>query len=169
MPATHLVVALFTLLAPPPQSTQPATMPGLPASQRASVRDVRQLDIYRKLLRERDAAQPLLPTHDPSENENDAQTTAGGLLLEGTMLVQKSGRLVREAERSLFEFDALGIRNAPSSFELVRNALLETAENAAERGGNQFIITAEVTRYRGRNLLILKQVNIRPPSRNLSH
>ncbi len=168
MPATHLVVVLFTLLAPPPQSTQPATAPGLPASQRASVRDVRQLDIYRKLLRERDAAQPLLPTHDPS-HDDDAQTTAGGLLLEGTMLVQKSGRLVREAERSLFEFDALGIRNAPSSFELVRNALLETAENAAERGGNQFTITAEVTRYRGRNLLILKQVSIRPPSRNLSH
>lgn len=165
MPPVCLTWVFVALVASPQQSTQPASLPQIPASQRAAVRDVRQLDIYRKLLRERDAEQPLLPT---AEHPTDSTESAvGGLLIEGTMLVQKSGRLIREADRSLFEFDALGVRGAPSTIELVRNGLLETAESAAERGTDQFTVTAEVTRYRGRNYLILKQVSAKLSNRNL--
>jgi hypothetical protein len=90
------------------------------------------------------------------------------LLLEGTMLVERAGRLVRDGEKSMFEFVSEAGDEHLHSMELLPSQLLEAMENEAEQGGETFIVSGEVTRYRGRNYLRLVKVLRRVGHGNLA-
>jgi hypothetical protein len=142
---------------PKPVDSQPAT---LPADTGTTLRKPAQANILRNLLGQRDRLRPIQPR--PSEEPSEAGAGVGPdglpLLLEGTFLVERPGRLMREDGRAVFVFrvdaDSAGSRSMP----MLENQLLETMEREAKAGFSEFIISAEVTRYRGRNFLLLRKV-----------
>jgi len=159
-----LVLAVLSAAAGPlaepqgPPATQPASQPSRWSPRRHPV----QAEIYEQLLRdaERMSARPIFPV-DPRTGRpagGAEQTNVLGLLPEGTVLVDRKGRLVRSGTRAEFQFDP---GNAPegaaTSMEILRNGLLELMETEAASGVTEFVITAEVTRYRETNYLLLRK------------
>jgi len=137
-----------------PATDQAATQP----ASRPAPRDPEQARIFETLLRESDRphARPVLSeATGPATRGGEAAT--GALLLDGTPLSQCAGRLVCSGDRSLFEFKSgAPAEGAPSAMEILRNAWLEAMEAELATGVSEFIISAEVTRYRGRNYLLVR-------------
>lgn len=157
------LAATFTALpAPPPQEAgtqlaSPASQPASqPANASATLRKPEQARILEQLIRDAERPRPIIPDSStdvrPADSERDR-----GLLLEGTILVERQGRLIRSDERSLFEM-RLESDGANRTLEILPNAWLEAMEREAATGASEFIITAEVTRYRGENYLIVRKV-----------
>jgi len=130
----------------PPTATQPTTRPRPP-----------QAEIYRRLLEEHERparVQPAEPIRPVGAAPQDEQ--ASMLLPEGTMLIDRAGRIVRSEGRSIFRFVG-GSEEGLPAMELLPNGLLEAMEREAEAGVTQFYITALVTRYRGENYLFIQK------------
>ncbi len=130
-----------------------------------------QAEVIEQLLRNRERSNLILP-QDPDAvivgGESAAAAPGQKLLLEGTMLVERAGRLVRDGEKSMFEFVSEAGDEHLHSMELLPSQLLEAMENEAEQGGETFIVSGEVTRYRGRNYLRLVKVLRRVGHGNLA-
>ena len=164
-----LIALAFTLVSAAPQEP-PAPIPpadsqptSQPAGSGSSLRKPQQAEILRKLLLQREPTQPILPTPDattPAETASQPATgtSPGQLLVDGTFIVERSGRLVIENNRALFVFHVDGDNLDLPAMELNPNQLLETMEREAELGFTDFVISAEVTRYRGHNFLNLRKV-----------
>ena len=165
-----LILTSFTQDPPAKQTTEPQAEEKTPTSQPATKaqyqRNPNQARILKELLRDVDQERPKPILSDPDigldayrENEDES------LLLEGTVLKRRLGRLVRSGIRSEFHFIS---SDSKEQEELImqfnRNSLLEAMETEAEAGVRQFIITAEVTRYRGQNYL-----NLYKYRRQISH
>jgi hypothetical protein len=137
-----------------PPSSEPTSQP----ATRPSLRHPVQARIYEELLRdaEQSRAAPLLPV-DPETGRAAAETESRmSLLLEGTPLIERTGQLVRSGQRSEFRFEPGGLAGEmPDTMEILRNSWLEAMEREAEAGVQRFVISAEVTRYRDRNYLLL--------------
>ncbi|MFQ5807708.1 MAG: hypothetical protein ACE5I3_14780 [Phycisphaerae bacterium] len=153
------LIAVSAALAPQQAKKQTAETPtSQPASQpaaRASPRSPRQAQIYRALLgdTERPPPKPILPV---SENAPGVAEADASLLPEGAVLMERPGRLMRSAGRAVFHFKpGSPAEGAPETMECNKNGLLEAMEAEADAGVKEFIISAEVTRYRGRNYLNL--------------
>jgi hypothetical protein len=147
-----------------PEAVQPA------ATQPAASRPrPPQAEVYRQLLEEQEGAarvyppEPIRPVGSRGEEERGAE-----LLPEGTMVVDRAGRLVRSEERSVFRFLGGQEGGALRPMQLLPNGLLEAMENEAEAGVTQFYITALVTRYRGANYLFLQKYRRQVSHGNLS-
>ncbi|MFO0837202.1 MAG: hypothetical protein U1D55_01650 [Phycisphaerae bacterium] len=89
------------------------------------------------------------------------------LLLEGTMLVDRPGRIVIRGERAEFEFAPDASGKGARSMEILRTQLLEYMEREAAGGVSEFTVSAEVKRYRGRNTIELVKVARRIDHGNL--
>jgi hypothetical protein len=172
----------------PPQSTQPATAPATqpsernraaasqPASQPANTsttfRKPPQAEVLADLLRRTE--QRVIPQtrfgDKPTADGATAQPTqqAGNLLAEGETLIERPGRLIRTGERSEFAFNPGALLAGPESMEVVPNRWLELMEEEAKSGQNEFIISGEVTRYRGKNYLRILKVTQRVPHGNIA-
>ena len=72
------------------------------------------------------------------------------LLADGTGLVERPGRLIWEKGKPVFVFIMQEGGSRLQSMELLPNQLLEALEQEAERGISEFVISARVTRYKGR-------------------
>lgn len=149
-----------------PADSQPAARPGEGA---AGGRRPQQSDVLRDLLLQQGRNRPV-PAKAPET------TAAGGprlgpdgqpLLLEGTFLIERPGRLVYDGGRPRFEFMLDDGATAPRIVELLPNQLLETLEQEARLGFSEFVISAEVTQYQGANYLILRKVLRRVSNGNL--
>jgi len=143
--------------------TPPASQPTSQPAVRATPRSPEQARIFQELLRdtERPRAKPILSVSE------DARSVAGdaSLLPEGTVLIERPGRLVRSGERSEFHLKPDSPADgAPNVMEFNKNGLLEAMEAEAAAGVREFVISAEVTRYRGRNYL-----NLLKYGRRISH
>ena len=151
-----------------PPDTQPASRP---SEFSTTLRRPEQANILKGLLRREERPEPVKP-EDPDAASGEAETKVGAdgkpLLLEGTLLVERPGRLVREEGRSKFVLHAEGDASAARSMEILPNQLLEAIEREAEAGFTEFVVTAEVTRYRDRNYLILLKILRRVGHGNLS-
>jgi len=159
----------------PPTDTQPA------ATQKASdpdeagstLRKPAQAEILRNLLQQQERRQPIRSQEPGADAESSPARAAGvdaeghPLLLEKTFLVERPGRLVHEGKVAKFVFRVGADSEATRTMEILPNQLLETMEREAEAGFTAFIISAEVTRYRGRNYLLLRKVLRRVGSENL--
>lgn len=109
----------------------------------------------------------------PSSGDASASpSTAGGraTMIDGTLIVRRTGRLVRDTSRWHFEFDD---RQATGhgSLALLPNQSLEIMTQSAERGagGLVFIVSGEVTQFGPENFLLVRGVtrvldlgNLRP-------
>lgn len=137
-----------------PTTTRPATTTSAPASG-VSLRRPAQAEILRQLLRDREDRRPILPRSDSPA----ATQSAGRLILEGTMIGERTGRIVKEGSRSVVEIDAVEGESESRRFVLLENELLELAEVEIERGVTRFRISGQVTRYRGRNGLLLVKIS----------
>jgi hypothetical protein len=160
-----------------PQQT-PGEPPEVPASQPASQpaeqpgpRDPEQARIFQALLRgsEGPRAQPILSEPVTGAGEGEGEGGGGSLLLDGTPLSQRAGRLVHTGDTSVFQFESGSpIEGAPETMEILKNAWLEHMEAEAEAGVKEFVISAEVTRYRGRNYLLIRNFHRQIDHGNLS-
>ncbi len=158
------VVAGICLLAPPEEKDQPAQPPAdqpasQPAVQPAPPRNPVQARILEELLRdvEQDRPTPILSDAAVGRKAIEDETHEGvSLLPDGTSLTERAGRLHRSGNRLEFCFTSGSpAPDAPDVMEFNKNRWLEAMEAEAEAGVEEFIISAEVTRYRGQNYLNL--------------
>jgi hypothetical protein len=88
---------------------------------------------------------------------------------EGSMVVDRAGRLTRDGEWWTFAFEAEGrvLRERP--LRLLPNRMLEFMETASAGGqtGVVFIISGEVTEYHGANYLLVKKVLVQRDMGNI--
>ncbi len=172
MPTTWLVpccAALLILLvqdADVPTASQPASAPARTTDTEASLRRPEQARILEQLIRDAERPRPIIPESTPGLPQAEARD-ASGLLLEGTMLVERAGRLIRSADRASFEFKLESDATA-RTLQILPNAWLEAMEREATGGTGEFIVTAEVMRYRGENYLLLRKVRRQIAHGNLS-
>ncbi|MGD8451094.1 MAG: hypothetical protein PVJ57_04695 [Phycisphaerae bacterium] len=154
----------------PPQATSQPT-DTQPAAGNQGVRPPAQVEIIENLLRDRDRSTLILP-QDPESIARDARpaTGSGGqLLAEGTMLVERPGRFVVQDGKPTFIFHSIEAGPALRQMELLPNGFLEALEGEAERVDNpEFVISGEVTCYRGRNYLLLTKILRRSSHGNLA-
>jgi ABC-type transport system substrate-binding protein len=171
-----LLVGLLGQATPDNQASEtPTTQPAAttqPADDSPSeLRRPAQADILRGLLRRGTSAKPtpISPTTQPDDEEVATGADGQPLLLEGTFLIERPGRLVREGDVSRFQLYVAGDGESqtPRLLEILPNQLLESLEREAEAGFSEFIISAEVTRYRGRNYLLLRKILRRVEHGNL--
>lgn len=172
---------------PPQQNAKPATNPSDSSmSSQANTaqsqanpsstnrRTPKQVEILRDLIRRREQPTRIIVPSRPPETQpqyielgSAALQQDGKLLPEGAIIVERPGRFVIENRTPMMVVTLPG-ESEPRTLELNKNEFLEAIEQAASSGGRDFIVSAEVTRYRGRNLLTLKKVLQRVSNGNLS-
>lgn len=141
--------------ATPPAATQPNRPP-------MTQRRPQQAQIYEQLL-QRESLRPVVPGRGGSES--GADTTASrteslvGVLLEGQTIHNRRVRLVRNGERVELIFRSED--GGPPTLIALENQLLEVMEKETESGAREFIISGELTTYRGRNYVRILKV-LRP-------
>ncbi len=150
-----------------PTQTQPATRP---TDSNPTLRKPAQVEILKNLLRQQDRPTPIQSQTSPGRPDSTPGLGSDGrpLLAEGTFLVERPGRLMREGGRAKFVFHVNGESEASRSMPVLESQLLESMEREAEAGFSEFIVSAEVTRYRGTNYLLLRKVLRRTEHGNLS-
>jgi hypothetical protein len=145
--------------------TQPAT---LPSTQPASP----QAELERLLSGTGQKPPPLRPSRPPGARTD---ATGGGaavspgarpndLLREGTLLVDKAGRLTKSADGQAWEltFESDGRSLSSPPMVLVPNLLLMSIEEQVKNTNRDVVlqVTGTVTEYRGRNYLILEKATM---------
>jgi len=123
-----------------------------------------QAAILSELLRERESPQELLPkwTADSTGPAGDRTAThdpqGQPLMPEGTLLIERPGRLVRTGDVAEFVFVPSAAEPQTLRLEILPTELLELMERLAASGESEFVVTAEVTRYHGQNRIFLRKV-----------
>lgn len=86
------------------------------------------------------------------------------LLPDGSRIVDRAGRLTRDGDYLTFTFESRGEGPIEIPLRLLPNRLLEDMEMIAEGGRKSvvFVVSGEVTEYRGVNYLMLQKLLIRP-------
>lgn len=137
-----------------------------------------QTELIRALREERQVNVPIPPTTpaDAPGGEVSGTTLTPGetslsaqLLPEGTFVVDRPGRLVREDEWWTFVFESAdgSVRERP--LLLLPNQQVELMEQTSASGTRSvvFIVSGEVTSYHGRNYLMVRKVLLRRETGNL--
>lgn len=140
-----LLAAARQSAAPPPTSapaSRPAVGPRVPP----------QVELLRPLLRRQARPMPILPRSSESGAQREKSEAEARLLAEGTLLVERPGEFARVNGVPTFRF-----ADAPElpAMQILPNSWLEAMEELADNGFKRFLISAEVTRYRGKNYLLL--------------
>jgi hypothetical protein len=150
-----------------PPDTRPAdgAATSQPTESRTTVRPPTQADILRKLLAREERPTPIMP-QDPQKPGVSVDVEGLPLLLEGTFITERPGRLVHEDGRARFVFHPEGGRMS-RSLEILQSQLLELMEREADAGFTEFVVSGEVTRYRDRNYLLLRKILRRAGHGNL--
>lgn len=149
-----------------PADTQPASRP---ADSNPTLRKPGQAQVLKNLLARKDRPVPVRPVPSGSGPVKPSVGPDGQpLLLEGTFVVERPGRLTREDGRAIFVFRGDAEGTTTRSMPILESQLLETMEREAEAGYSEFIVSGEVTRYKGRNYLLLTKVLRRVANGNLS-
>jgi hypothetical protein len=153
-----------------PSATQPATRP---ADGNSTLRKPAQAEILKSLLGRDERPTPIHP-QDPAPRDGARPTPTGAavdgrtLMLEGAFLVERPGRLVHEDGRAKLVISPEAEGKGPRTLEILPNQLLEAMEHEAEAGFTEFIVSAEVTRYKDANYMILRKMLRRVGHGNLS-
>ena len=139
-----------------------------PAGSTEPAANETQTRILEELLRDAQNARPTPILSEPGVGREGAEEESGrgmSLLPDGYSLSELAGRVVRHGSRVEFHFTSGSpVSNAPDVMEFNKNRWLEAMEGEAEAGVTEFIISAEVTRYRGQNYL-----NLLKYRRQISH
>ena len=177
MPRLGVVLALFLAATALAQTTQPTSQPTTQAvvpTTRSANRSAE--DMLRQMLQPQGQAEPLKPIPDLPP-AIDA-TSGGGavapyastqpLAREGTLLLDRTGRLTRAADGKSFEFtlDSDGSALADPPLVILPNRKLMQLEDRVQNSFRdlKLRVSGEVMEYRGRNYLLLQRWNVLPDS-----
>lgn len=153
------------------QATQPSTGPTTRPAGDSGMRRPEQAEILRGLLSRQDRPVPV-PIEPKYERLTPSERGIGldgqPLLPEGTFVVERPGRIERAAEGLVFALHYDPAAQQMRRFRLLPCQLLETIENELTGGYEDFIVSGEITRYRGENYLLLRKVLRRTAHGNLS-
>lgn len=173
--------ALLALVEEPghdePVTSQPASRPAT-AQDPEPRREPSSTEILRKLQEEsRREAKGIVrggvPGTRPEPIEQDPGNAIapleGKLLPDGSRLVDRSGRLAKAEDYMTFSFESRGKGAPERPIRLLPNRLLEDMEMYSEGGAKPvvFVISGEVTEYRGVNYLLIQKLLVRPSTGNL--
>jgi len=120
-------------------------------------------DIVREFQKQRPAPEPVLPRGQADETINRAPQAADAppkkirpLLPDGYMLVDRTGRLTQEANRWFFIFESDNDTHPEPPMKLLECQTLERMVRASRGGVDAvvFVVTGEVTDFRGENFLL---------------
>lgn len=179
--------------AAPATPTNPSAVAGAPASQPASAatdsttgdpqprREPSPTEILRELSKvgSKTAApvtrpvQPGQTTRTLAAEEalppNAVAAPAAKLLPDGYRLVDRPGRLARQEDFWVFSFEDRGQGAPELPIRLLPNRMLEDMEDMSAGGTRPivFIVSGEVTEYRGLNYLLIEKLLTRPDLGNL--
>jgi len=171
-PAAETTAATTQPVPPPISATQPLVTSSPPSTRptnRSAEETLRQM-----LQPQGDAARPLKPIEEaPPATDVTSGTgavapggTAQKVLREGTLLLDRMGRLTRSDDGKTFEFtlDSDGRRMADAPMILLPNRRLMQLENQVQASYRDVKIRAsgEVMEYRGRNYLLLQRWSVVP-------
>lgn len=109
-----------------------------------------------------------VPAPNP-DDRNAILPAAHKLLPDGSRIVDRPGRLTSEGEYFTYSFESRG-RGAPEMpIRLLPNRLLEDMEIASAGGTKHivFVVSGEITEYRGVNYLLVQKLLARPTMGNL--
>lgn len=137
-----------------PAATQPARPP-------MTQRRPQQAQIYEQLL-QRESLRPVVPGRGGADITETAATRTAplvGVQLEGQTIHNRRVRLARNGERVELIFRSED--GGPLTLIALENQLLEVMERETETGAREFIISGELTTYRGRNYVRILKV-LRP-------
>lgn len=168
-----MLVAAWAALAPqemnPTRPDGPTTGPSSQATSTPTTQPSQhsptpeQLRIIEDLLREQELPRLITPSDStPSASRTgslDGRATKA-LIPEGRQLVGRSGTLVVGDDRAEFRFTSRE-EGLPAAIELLPNSLLELMEQEAARGAAEFVISGDITAYRGVNFLIVRSASRR--------
>lgn len=171
--------------APPDQSepgekTPPAVKPSDAAGATSRPADgepaprkkVSSADILRELQRDDINTGRVVTPSDPKAGIKRETVTAAALpqnavapvdrklLPDGSRLVDRPGRLVRDADGFVFSFESRGQGEVEIPMRLLPNRLLEDMEIISENGTRPvvFLVSGEVTEYHGANYLLVQKM-----------
>jgi hypothetical protein len=163
----------------PAPTTQPAATQPAPTSQSTTQTSRRpeQMEIIQNLLRSQ-RSKLILPTDPQAPGDQEVTSTqpatdarGAPLLVDGTLLVERPGRLLRKDEKAQFAFYADGPGPKLRTMEILPNRLLEAMQHEAraDRADSvEFVISGEVTRFGDENYLLLRKVIRRVDHGNLA-
>ncbi|MCG8403989.1 MAG: hypothetical protein MI923_02205 [Phycisphaerales bacterium] len=100
----------------------------------------------------------------PVPRGNAIQAAAARLLPDGSRIVDRPGRLTREGDYFTFSFESRGQGAPELPIRLLPNRLLEDMEVISSGGAEPvvFVLSGEVTEYRGVNYLLIQKLLVRP-------
>lgn len=160
--------------------TRPTTVPDTPDQTRPEPRRKPTAEEILKRLAEDAPGRPIVRPVRPGEVRRETLAAdalprnalvpiSARLLPDGHRLVDRQGRLAREADYFVFAFETRGQGEAEPPIRLLPNRLLEDVEVASEGATRPvvFIVSGEVTEYHGVNYLLLQKVVQRPELGNL--
>jgi hypothetical protein len=107
---------------------------------------------------------PRTTISDTAIPSNAVQPVDRKLMPDGSRIVDRPGRLTRDGDYLTFTFESRGEGPIEVPLRLLPNRLLEDMEVIAEGGRNSivFVVSGEVTEYRGVNYLMLQKLLMRP-------
>jgi hypothetical protein len=165
-------VALVALSLPAETTETTPAAATAPATRPADVTDEATADAVIRALLEARVKRPLLPRAVSTAPSSQPATVAPKSIIRplpmppGAMIVDRVGRLVREEGGGWwalhFESEKKVLYEAP--IRLLPNRLLEEMEQAQAKGakaGVKFIVSGEVTEYRGRRYLLIRKMLIK--------
>ncbi len=132
-----------------------------------TARPPRPEDIIREFQKQRPQLVPVLPTGPEDETIQRAtpeEAAQGPLrparLPDGAMLVDRAGRVVREAEWWVFVFESDNSSYPEPPMKLLPNQALERMVRESRGGVDPvvFVVTAEVTDFKAENYLLPRKV-----------
>ncbi len=152
-------------------SAQPATTRPA-ADEPAPRRKVTSTDILKELQRESVNAPRVVAPSNPRAGVHREVVAADALpanaiapvdpklLPDGSRLVDRPGRLVREGDGFVYSFESRGQGDIELPMRLLPNRLLEDMEIISENGTRPvvFVVSGEVTEYHGANYLLVQKL-----------
>lgn len=152
----------------PPTEGPPASQPASrPAKDPTAEERPPQQKLFEDLIRDSERQHRILPRVENPSPAVQRLADDANLLPEGLPLRERLGRIVRAGEATTFEFAPDGGDAPLATMEILPNTLRSMIEDQAAGTESEFIISAEITSYRGKNYLLLLNFRRNPAHGNL--
>ncbi len=134
-------------------------------------------DVLKRLQKRQDTDRAIIPPQTPGTTrvkrtaiseaaipDNSIRPVDRKLMPDGSRIVDRAGRLTRDGDFLTYTFESRGEGPVEVPLRLIPNRLLEDMEIIAEGGRKSvvFVVSGEVTEYRGVNYLMIQKLLIRP-------
>lgn len=147
-----------------PAATQPSSRPAGENSSRTPLRRPEQVRLFQDLLQKANEPGVIQP-EGPAEPKSES---TAGILPEGTTIAERSGKLVRSGDHWEFQFYRDDVQPGLQGIEVLKSAFLDQMERLVQKGATEFIVSGELTAYRGQNFLLIRKVRRQLDHGNIS-